>query len=50
MNRILMAVMRGDDKETYGLIDAEEDEFWDSMVKDVADAKAGGYSLMLPND
>jgi len=50
MNRILMAVMRGDDKETFGLIDAEEDEFWDSMVKDVADAKAGGYSLMLPSD
>jgi hypothetical protein len=50
MNRILMAVMRGHDKETFGLVNAEEDDFWDSMVKDVADAKAGGYSLMLPND
>ena len=50
LNRILMAVMRGEDKETFGLIHAEEDEFWDSMIRDVADAKAGGYSLMLPSD
>ena len=50
MNSIAAAVACHRTKANYGVLTAEENQFWDDTVAGYADATAGGYMLEIPSE